>query len=111
MAQEEQGEGWSTIDVSKPNQADTKVEFEIEEAPKQAKAEESKTSPKETQAEAEKQVEVKQQETKPTAQKEEQTEVAPEAFKTAAFAVGANASVKAAAIAATFLDVFIYNLS
>ena len=81
MAQEEQGEGWSTIDVSKPNQADTKVEFEIEEAPKQAKAEESKTSPKETQAEAEKQVEVKQQETKPTAQKEEQTEVAPEELK------------------------------
>jgi len=47
MAQEE--DNWSTIDIGRSNEGAKKVEFEVEEAPKQAKTEESVTSPREIQ--------------------------------------------------------------
>ena len=47
MAQEE--DNWSTIDIGRSNEGAKKVEFEVEEAPKQVKTEESAASPKEIQ--------------------------------------------------------------
>lgn len=47
MAQEE--DNWSTIDIGRSKEDTRKVEFEVEEAPKQVKTEESAASPKEIQ--------------------------------------------------------------